>query len=129
MSGFDRVLGNSYVNQPWYSKGQKALELEPNSLTFFELIILAQTVHEFAHQYSTLEKNCYWFCNMVFHACKVIYGQRSQDGDNPHWHHSEILGCWNDLKVSQTERTELWVIVYEFNKKFAKAISKVKIVF
>jgi hypothetical protein len=34
--------------------------------------------------------------------------------DNPHWHHSEILGHWNDLKVSQTERTELWVIVHEF---------------
>jgi hypothetical protein len=83
MSGFDRVLGNSYVNQPRYGKGQKALELKPNSLTFFELIILAQTVHEFAPQYSTLEKNCYWFCNTVFHACKVIYGQRSQDGDNP----------------------------------------------
>jgi hypothetical protein len=92
MRGFDQVLGNSYVNDPWYSKGQKALELRPNSLTFFELIILAQTVHEFALQYLTLEKNCYWFCNMVFHACKVVYGQCSQDGNNPHWHHLEILG-------------------------------------
>jgi hypothetical protein len=61
------------------------------------------------------------------HSLLCLYGQRSQDGDNPHWHHSEILGHWNGLKVSQTERTELWVIVHEFKKKFAKAIGKVKL--
>jgi hypothetical protein len=34
-SGFDQVLGNSYVNQPQYGEGQKALELKPNCLIFF----------------------------------------------------------------------------------------------
>jgi hypothetical protein len=66
---------------------------------------------------------------MVFHACKVVYGQHSQDGDNSHWHHSEILGCWNGLKVSQTKKKELSMIVYKFKNEFAEAIGEVRIVF
>jgi hypothetical protein len=68
---------------------------------FFELIFLAKTVHEFAPQYITLEKNCYWFCTMVLNACKVLYGHYSEDDDKPHWHHSKILGCWKGLKINQ----------------------------
>jgi hypothetical protein len=34
MREFDRVLGNSYVNDPWYSKGKKALELKPSAPYF-----------------------------------------------------------------------------------------------
>jgi hypothetical protein len=83
----DQILGRNYISQTQYGQGQQAVKIKPNSLTFFELIILAQTGHEFAPQYSTLEKNCYWFCNTVFDACKVIYGQRSEEDDNPHWHH------------------------------------------
>ena len=72
----DRVLGQSHLYRPRYGKGQQAQLIQPNSLMFFELLILAQTVHEFAPKYSTLEKNCYWFCNTVFNTCKLIYGQR-----------------------------------------------------
>jgi hypothetical protein len=32
--GFDQVLGNSYVNDPRYGKGQKALELKPSTPYF-----------------------------------------------------------------------------------------------
>ena len=112
-------LGESYTIQSRYGKGQKALHFRPNSLTFFELMILAQVVHEFALQYSTLEKNCFWFCNMVFDACRVIFGQHSRDDDNPQLHHLEILGRWNGLKVNQTTKQELRVIVYKFKSTYS----------
>ena len=129
MNALDRVLGESYTIQSRYSKGQKALHFRPNSLTFFELMILAQVVHEFAPQYSTLEKNCFWFCNMVFDACRVIFGQRSGDDDSPQLHHLEILGRWNGLKVNQTTKQELRVIVYKFKSTYSQLIGEVRIVF
>ena len=129
MNALDRVLGESYTIQSRYDKGQKALQFEPNSLTFFELMILAQVVHEFAPQYSTLEKNCFWFCNTVFDACKVIFGHRSRDDDNPQLHHWEILGRWNNLKVNQTTKQELRVIVHKFKSTYSQLIGEVRIVF
>ena len=83
-------------------------------------------MHEIAPQYSTLEKNCYWFCHTLFDACKVIYGRHLEDDDNPHWDHSEILGRWNGLKVSETKREELSEVVHKFKRTYCKVISEVK---
>jgi hypothetical protein len=54
----DRVLWEGSLIWFWYGIGQNTVKIKPNSLTFFELIFLAKTVHEFAPQYMTLEKNC-----------------------------------------------------------------------
>jgi hypothetical protein len=97
----DRVLGEGSLIRPQYGIGQNTVKMKPDSLTFFELIFLAQTVHEFAPQYMTLEKNCYRFCTMVFNACKVLYSHYSEDDDKPHWHYSEIFGRWKGLKINQ----------------------------
>jgi hypothetical protein len=129
LKALDQILGEKFIFQPRYGKGRRGREIQPNSLTFFELIILAQTVHEIAPHYSTFDKNCYWFCNTVFDACKVIYGHRLEDDGNPHWHHSEILGRWNGLKVSETTKDELSVVVHNFKKAYRKVIGEVKIVF
>ena len=126
LKALNQILGQNFLYQLRYGKGQKGQQIQPNSLTFFELIILAQTVHEIAPQYSTLEKNCHWFCHTLFDACKVIYGRRLEDDDNPHWDHSKILGRWNGLKASETKREELSVVVHNFKKAYCKVIGEVQ---
>jgi hypothetical protein len=126
---FDRILGQDYIYTTGYGKGQNAGGISFDGLTFFELILLAQTVHEFAPHYSPLDKNCFWFCSMVFNACMVIYSQRSDNHYSFEQHSSEISGRWNGLKVHQINKQELSAILYGFKRAYSEAINEVKTVF
>ena len=75
MGACDRMLGESAITRRRYGilVGRNARQIKPNKLTLFELSVLAEAVHDFASDYSYLERNCYWFCNMVVDAIIEIF--------------------------------------------------------
>jgi hypothetical protein len=129
INAFNQILGQDYVYTTGYSKGQNAGKISLDSLTFFELIILAQTVHELAPHYLALNKNCFWFCSMVFNACMAIYSQCLNNHYSFGQHSSEISGCWNGLKAHQINKQKLSAILYGFKRAYSEAINEVKTVF
>jgi hypothetical protein len=111
MPAHDQFLGKDYVFQTWYGMGQHTVDIRPNGLSFFKLMIIAQMVHDCTPEYLKFEKNCYWYCSTVYKACKLLYGKCLEDGSNHHWDHAKILGWWNGLKASQMMKEELSAVV------------------
>jgi hypothetical protein len=132
-AALDRILGSNVILQRRYGLGQNARQIKPNNLKLFELMVLAQAVHEFAPHYSQFHRNCYWFGNMIIDAVtEICPGSWTSPGDEDGgniYKKSLISGRWNGLKVSDTEREELSMIVGAYKKARTKAISEVKFFF
>jgi len=46
---------------------------EPQGLPFFDLVVLADVVHEQAPIYCLFQRHCYWFANVIFMAIVMLY--------------------------------------------------------
>jgi hypothetical protein len=133
----DRILGENVILRRRYGLGQNARQIKPNNLKFFELVVLAQAVHDFAPHYSHLGRNCYWFCNIMIDAIIEIFGL--DDSISPEDsaretqympidpHQSTISGRWKGWKVSHTAPEDLSRIVYDFKKAHTVVISEVNL--
>ena len=47
--------------------------MKPRHMGLFEFLVLVAVVHDFSPQYTPLDKNCYWFCNVIMDAVTVIF--------------------------------------------------------
>ena len=115
------------------------MQIKPNNLKLFELVILANVVHDFAPNYSLMGKNCFWFCNMMFDAIIEIFhldkSINPKDDErlkkfvpvliDPH--NCAISGRYLGWKVNHTDSEDLSKVVHEFKKARTFAISEVKI--
>jgi len=136
MCALDRVQGGNLILSSRYGCGRNARQIKPKGMSLFNLIVLAQVVHNFAPHYSTLNRNCYWYTNMIFDACLEIF--QDDESTTPEddkrkkkfeLYDSTVSGRWLGWKVSHTDRNELSVIVSDYKQAHHKAFNKVKIVF
>jgi hypothetical protein len=142
-AAYDRLQGESMVFGRRYAYGQNAQWIKPKELSLFELVILAETVHRFAPKYSRLEKNCFWFGNIIFDAIIEIFhlddsespgdGERERkfmqlDSDQ-NLPGPRISGRWKGIKVSDTNHEDLSEIARKFRAAYKNAMNEVKIVF
>lgn len=137
----DQILGEAYILTRRFGMGRNARHIKPNNLKFFELLVLANVVHEFASDYTLLDKNCYWFCNMIFDAIIEIFhldesispedvGREKKYPKIPtNPHNSEISGRYMGMKVNETKGEDLSVIIRDFKKLHTSEVSKVKFFF
>jgi hypothetical protein len=128
----DQVRGENSIKQPRFGCGQNARQLKPLSMGFFELILLTVVVHDYAPEYSVLDKNCYWFCNITLDAIVKLFELDNIEGDprakkykilDPY--NSEISGRRNGMKVHYTNQEDLSAIVKRFREAHQKLLSKV----
>lgn len=133
-ASFDRFQGENALFGDRYAFGQNARWLKPKTLTLFELIILAGAVHRFAPEYSTLERNCFWFCNVIFDSVqKVFHDSDSKSPDDserktkftPIDHDTLISGRWKGIKVSDTNEDDISTIIGYFHEGYRTAITEV----
>ena len=139
-AAIDRFVGEgSITTKRQYVKGQNARQIKPNNLKLFELVILANVVHDFAPNYSLMGKNCFWFCNMMFDAIIEIFHLDElinlKDDErlkkfvpvpiDPH--NCAISGRYLGWKVNHTDSEDLSKVIHEFKKACTFAISEVKI--
>lgn len=136
---FDRIFGDSAILQRRYGFGRNARQIKPNNLKLFELLVLAEAVHDFAPTYSRLGKNCYWFSNILMDAVIEIFGldhsiSAGDGGRETKYtpidpYQSEISGRSKGWKVSHTNPDDLSRIVHDFKKAHTAIISQVKFFF
>lgn len=127
----DLLLGRKHIYERRFS-GRNARQIKPKNMTLYELMILAQTVHKFAPFYSLLEKNCYWYCNIIFDACLELFHEDDsfRAGDNERIakfdkYDSSISGRWNGWLVSVTNVEDLAVIVRDYKVAHTEAFNMV----
>jgi len=139
MDAFDRILGESAVLHRRYGFRRNARQIKPNNLKLFEFLLVAKVVHDFAPFYSRLDRNCYWFCNIIIDAIIEIFGLdnsidpadtvRTAQYSPIDPHHSEISGRWKGWKVNHTKPEDLSAIVRDFKKAHTDVISQAKVFF
>ena len=132
----DRLLGQGSIYDSRYSCRQNAQQLKPRDATLFDLILLAQTVHDFAPNYLRYSKNCFWYCGLIFDACLELFPDDNSisTGDEERRtkfepYDTAISGHWMGWKVSRTDKEDLSKIIREYKSARAAAYREVKIVF
>jgi hypothetical protein len=144
-AALDRLQGENKLFSSRYAYGQNARWIKPKQLSLFELVVLAETVHEFNSAYTTLQWNCFWFGHTIFDAVVHIYGVEDsispEDGERQHKFVSMdsalshpgpgISGRWKGYKVSDTRVNdeELSKIDRQFRAAHRRAMDEVKKVF
>jgi hypothetical protein len=135
---YDRILGESYLLQTRYGCGRNALQIKPNDLKLFELIVIASAVHDFAPEYTMLERNCFWFCNMVVDVLMEVVNvdeigtiarDESESDNQQYVKMDDIRGRWNGWKVTQTDPAEVSMIVKNFRKLHTEELTEVNLFF
>jgi hypothetical protein len=103
-------------------------QLEPTKLSFFDLIVLADTLHNHEPNYSSLGSNCFWFaktiCNVVetvYYPCKIVTGvsEGSPAGVNRTDYLPDLSGRVKGLLVSWSDN-DLSAFVTKFKKNLAE---------
>jgi hypothetical protein len=140
---YDRILGEDYIQKPRYGCGQNARQIKPFDLSFYELVVLAQVVHELAPHYSTFDKNCFWFGNMILDAIIEISGTDNPQSTSPASEdddrinkfrpidpfYSDISGRWMGWKITHTKKEDLQQVIHDFKIKWDAEINEVNFFF
>lgn len=126
----DRIVGGHHIKRYKYGIAQQAGSFKPKSLKLFDMIILAQAVHEYAPEYTPLDKNCYWFCSLVYSATMEIFGILK----NPKIAEltpcrPEISGRRMGFKIIHTSSKDVTAIICGFWKKFDAVMKTVDVFF
>ena len=142
MDAFNQILGDAAILLPWYSTGRSLCQIKPHNLTLFQLLLLANVVHEISPQYSNVEKNCYWYANVIVDAVISMFGVHNDDpkaDDDPASYDAtrkrrfkpdpNISGRWHGWKVNHTKEGELVTIYSEFKTEYRDNLSKVRTIF
>jgi hypothetical protein len=132
MHGYDRLMGENSLLNTGYAFGQNGRQITPIDLTLFNLIILAQVVHDYAPEYTFLDRNCYWFCSMIFDACIELFKiENLNDESNVKFgpHDTTVSGRLMGVKVSHTDIGELSDVVREYRNAHSEAYAQVKLIF
>jgi hypothetical protein len=132
MSALDQVYGDLFIQRRRFGCGRNARQVRPRDMGFFEFLVLAVVVHDFAPQYSPLEKNCFWFCNVIMDAVVAIFHLDETKGDNERENKydfdlasGDISGRRNGWKIHRTSQTEISDIVTRFLDKHSNLLTAV----
>lgn len=119
-----------------HGRGRIIRQLQPDALSLFDLIILANTVHDHDPLYSLLKRQCYWFANVIYLVVSSTYNCRHdviQAGDDEQDHIRIPLntylpdkaGRWMGVLVSKVSETVIPVMKEKFEACRAKELTKV----
>lgn len=133
----DRVQGENKIKGEKYGCGQTARQITPKNLKLFELVVLANVVHEFAPVYTFIDRNCFWFCNFMLDAVLELWPNEDKPGlqvgahtkvpIDPH--NTEISGRYKGWKINETDRRDLSLVLDKFRDEHRDVILRVNLFF
>jgi len=127
-------------NAEHYAKGMLNLrQIIPDSLSFFDLVILAETVHREAPLYSIMKKQSFWYsqaiCDVVLkvYNCDHIGGEQSVSRDDMDVPSNTYLpgleGRWRGFMISKVEEAVSSVLVSKFRISRQEQLDQVSFFF
>ena len=121
----DKLLGQGLTFNARYACSENTRVLKPKNLSLFDLVILAETVHNHAPSYSIVGKNCYWYANIVFDACVELFPPDDDFDIQDKGKAGRIRG----VKVIETDKDELALVLHKYKKTASELYNTVKIFF
>ena len=103
-------------------------QIQPQSLSLFDLAVLADTVHNHDPLYSILKSQCFWFANIIcdivereYHCntiCSESFARVSRDDIciPPNNYLPDLAGRWMGILVSKVEEAVLLVVASDFRE-------------
>jgi hypothetical protein len=128
----DRVRGESYVRS-LNCHGQVVQYFKPNNCSLFELVCMAQAVHDLHPTYTVEADQCYFYAGLIYEATKQHFGQvPTENADESKstlygidGHLSGKQGRIVGVKVCLIEQNEVNAVIGKFKKDYREQIAKV----
>ena len=132
----DCFVGSKYL-EVYADMTQNIRQICPQSLSLFELVVLADAIHNYDPQYTVLKRQCFWFATTL---CDVVIGEYdciTVTGSAPSVSRDEVCnrylpneeGRWMGMKVCQPEDRETSVIASNFQKYLQEKENEVHFIF
>lgn len=113
-------------------------QLQPRDLPFFNLIVLANCVHEHDPVYSLLKRQCFWYSGSIYHIISASYDCESSTPFDINGEFDDILiplndylldleGRWMRLKVGRLSSMVLEIIRPKFTESLKRERAEVSL--
>lgn len=134
----DQFTGGKDLDASGSVLGQVVWQIQPQSLTLFNVVVLADVVHNYAPLYSLFRRQCYWF---VFIICAVILktctcstiGSPNHTEEEmripPNSYLPDLAGRWMGILVRGVEEAVLKIIVEKYNARCDEKLAEVRCIF
>jgi hypothetical protein len=117
-----------------HGQGQTIRQLVPHDLSLFNLVVLANVVHEHHPVYSLLRRQCYWYANTIFevislsNACTIL-GAPTLEFDDvripPRLYLPDLAGRWMGLRISIVSAKIVELMKGKFEDRSARELTTV----
>jgi hypothetical protein len=125
---------------PYYT-GTVIRQILPSNLPFFDIIILANVVHDHKPLYSLLSKQCFWFVSIIHLVIEAAYDcdpalrvDHSRSYENeldirlpPNVYLPDIGGRWKGLLITRVSKTVVQLMKAKFEKRLEEEWSQVSL--
>jgi hypothetical protein len=135
----DQFTGGKNVNDSGSVLGQIVWQIQPQSLSLFQVIILADVVHNYAPLYSLFRCQCYWFafiiCAVILKTCTCssIGSPDLHTEDDicipPNSYLPNLAGRWMGILVRGVEEAVLKIMIEKYNARCAEKLDEVRCIF
>ena len=123
MLACDWLEGENFTTHTRQACGQNARFLLPKKeVLLFELVLLAQVVHEHAPKYTYLGTNCFYYCSYIFAAAAEL-----SHSEESLLHETDISGRFWGFRVNEIDSAELSQILRKYKDARTAAYGEVKI--
>jgi hypothetical protein len=112
---YNRILGENFLCSKYYGCSKSVNFFKPKSLNLFELVLLANVVHDLYPTYSLLSTQCYFYSHLVYKAARELFGVRSTVTNS---YLAAQFGRYGGYKVSTVTAESVSQVVTEYRKVY-----------
>ena len=118
----DRFLGDHYVGLPRWT-GTELRGFRPKNLMMFQLVLLANVVHQKYPKYTQLGPSCLFYASLVYKAAEMFGGNAGAVGG----HAPQLIGHWQGVKVTKVDSQMVSRVVGNFKRALSHQIAEVNV--
>lgn len=135
----DQFTGGNNVRDSGSVLGQIVWQIQPKALSLFQVVVLADVVHNYAPLYSLFKRQCYWFafiiCAVILKTCTCSSigspGLHAEDDIciPPNSYLPNLAGRWMGILVRGVEEAVLKIMIEKYEARCDEKLDEVRCVF
>lgn len=118
----DRILGENFLYTEYYGCSKTVQFFKPKCLNLFDLVLLANVVHDQFPTYSLLSTQCYFYSHLVYLAAREHFGCSLTVTDS---YLVRLFGYYAGVKISTVNMASVTSVITEFKKEYKDMVLEV----